>query len=123
MGAEEREREDNFPLQYNQRVCTAPFLETKPTADHDNSHKHNGKYCGMAEMSGPYNPDFNPKIWTGEMQGNEGSIPLRWLVAKEVLFPVFDGQKHNETPVTMMRHGNMWVNLIRLRKTLLMGHD
>lgn len=58
-------------------------------------------------MSGPYNPDFNPQIWTQDMQENEGSIPLRWLVAKEVAFSVFDGQKQNETPVTMMRHGNM----------------
>lgn len=58
-------------------------------------------------MSGAYDPVSNPEIWTEDMQVNEGSLPIRWIVAKDVPFPVFDGQKHNETAVTMMRHGNM----------------
>lgn len=70
------------------------------------SHKHSGKYCGMAEMSGPFNPAVDPQIWTPGLKGNQGIIPLRWIVAKDVAFAVFEDLKYKGKAVTQLRHAN-----------------
>ena len=70
------------------------------------SYKHSGKYCGMAEMSGPFNPAVDPQIWTPGLKGNQGIIPLRWIVAKDVAFAVFEELKYKGKAVTQLRHAN-----------------
>lgn len=66
----------------------------------------------MAEMSGPYNPDADPQIWTEGLKGHEGIIPMRWIVIKDVEFSVFDDLRYKEKPVTLLRHGNTCVESV-----------
>ncbi|KAL2040968.1 hypothetical protein N7G274_006426 [Stereocaulon virgatum] len=70
------------------------------------SHKHSGKYVGMAEMSGPFNPDADPQIWAPGLKGNQGTIPMRWIVAKDVQFTAFNDLKYKGQCVTQLRHAN-----------------
>lgn len=60
----------------------------------------------MAEMSGPFNPAVDPQIWTPGLKGNQGIIPLRWIVAKDVAFAVFEKLKYKGKAVTQLRHAN-----------------
>ena len=74
--------------------------------DEWSSHRYGGKYCGLAEMSGPFDPEREVNIWTEGLQGNEGVIPMRWIVAKDVEFSVFDDLTYNDKRVTQLRHAN-----------------
>ena len=60
----------------------------------------------MAEMSSPFDPDVDPQIWTPGLKGNQGIIPLRWIVAKDVPFVVFENVKYKGITVTQLRHAN-----------------
>ena len=42
----------------------------------------------------------------GWLYGNEGMIPTRWIVAKDIEFSAFDDMTYNNKPVTQLRHGN-----------------
>ncbi|KAF6221379.1 hypothetical protein HO133_002234 [Letharia lupina] len=68
------------------------------------THRYGGKYCGLAEMSGPFDPEREVNIWTEGLQGNEGVIPTRWIVAKDVEFSAFDDLNYNDKRVTQLRH-------------------
>ncbi|KAI9880440.1 MAG: hypothetical protein M1830_003082 [Pleopsidium flavum] len=100
-----------------------------------NLRKHNGqkiilifsvngsqKYCGMAEMSGPVNPDARPTIWVdGQFRGYEPvkvqrpmmwliadrrAFQVRWIVCKDVSFALFQNMRNsqnNNLPVTTLR--------------------
>lgn len=57
-------------------------------------------------MSGPFDPETEVNIWTEGLQGNEGVIPTRWIVAKDVEFPFFDDLTYNDKRVTTLRHAN-----------------
>ena len=70
------------------------------------SHKHNGKFCGMAEMAGNYDANAKAPMWA-EAQGDiKGAIPVRWLVAKDVPFTCMEGLEYHGQPVTQLRHAN-----------------
>ena len=85
------------------------------------SHRYSGKYCGLAEMSGPFDPQREANIWTEGLQGNEGVIPTRWIVAKDVEFSVFDDLKYNDKPVSQLRHCNTQVECSPINRTVLTG--
>lgn len=55
-------------------------------------------------MSGPFDPEREVNIWTEGLQGNEGVIPTRWIVAKDVEFSAFDDLNYNDKRVTQLRH-------------------
>lgn len=57
-------------------------------------------------MSGPFDPEKEVNIWAEGLQGNEGVIPTRWIVAKDVEFSVFDDLTYNDKCVTQLRHAN-----------------
>ena len=88
-----------------------------PQHDHDNNDHQtwtNRDCCGisalecpgLAEMSGPFDPEREVDIWTEGFQGNEGVIPTRWIVAKGVAFSVIDDLSYNDKRVTQLRHAN-----------------
>ena len=60
-------------------------------------------------MSGPFNPDADPQIWAPGLKGNQGTIPMRWIVAKDVQFSVFNDLKYKGQCVTQLRHANTYV--------------
>lgn len=70
------------------------------------SHLYSGKYCGMAEMSGPYDPNVDPQSWIAGLKNSEGIIPMRWIVTKDVDFTLFVDLKYRGKPVTDLRHAN-----------------
>ncbi|KXT07790.1 hypothetical protein AC579_4298 [Pseudocercospora musae] len=66
------------------------------------------KFCGIAEMSGPWDPNTPVDGWEvnpAAMKPCVGSIPLTWIYIKDVSYFHFSHirQKHNDHPV-----GNMW---------------
>ena len=73
------------------------------------SAQYGGKYCGMAEMNGPYIPDAYPQMWINELHGHIGVIPIKWIVVKDVDFSRFDDLKYREQAVTQLRHANTYV--------------
>ena len=82
------------------------FIVEEACFDHQYSHRYCGKYCGLAEMSGPFDPEREVDIWTEGLHGNEGVIPMRWIVAKDVEYSVFDDLTYNDKRVTQLRHAN-----------------
>ncbi|KAK5201230.1 hypothetical protein LTR16_003395, partial [Cryomyces antarcticus] len=90
--------------------------------------KRSKKYCGVAEMKGPFNPDAISDFWDNgqvmkglesgicatqrEMANNPpSSIPLTWIFCKNVPFHLFRGITHGSTGdnVANMWNGMMWV--------------
>ncbi|KAL6717507.1 hypothetical protein ACLMJK_005422 [Lecanora helva] len=67
---------------------------------------HGGKYCGMAEMSGPYQADADPHVFVKELEGKQGIIPIHWILAKDIDFSVFADLKYKGKQVTQLRHAN-----------------
>ncbi|KXT03646.1 hypothetical protein AC578_5131 [Pseudocercospora eumusae] len=66
------------------------------------------KFCGIAEMSGPWDPNTPVDGWEVNPAAAKpcvGSIPLTWIYIKDVSYFHFSHirQKHNDHPV-----GNMW---------------
>lgn len=82
--------------------------------NHLRSHRYGGKYCGLAEMSGPFDSERAANIWTEGLQGNEGVIPTRWIVAKDVEFSVFDDLKYNDKRVTQLRHASTYISKLNI---------
>lgn len=74
--------------------------------DEGSSHRYGGKYCGLAEMSGPFDPERKLNIWQEGLYGNQGVVPTRWIVAKDIEFSAFNDLTYNNKPVTQLRHGN-----------------
>lgn len=104
LGKQEARRKDPFHLFYHPQVWRVTIdTERLLTVC---SHRYGGKYCGLAEMSGPFDPDTEVNIWTEGLQGNEGVIPTRWIVAKDVEFSVFGDLTYNDKRVTTLRHAN-----------------
>lgn len=60
----------------------------------------------MAEMSGPFDPDVDPRIWIPGLKDSQGVIPLRWIVAKDVPFAVYENLRYKGKTVTQLRHAN-----------------
>lgn len=88
MGKQKARRKDHFHLLDHPQVWRVPVNGERLLIVC--SHRYGGKYCGLAEMSGPFDPETEVNIWTEGLQGNEGVIPTRWIVAKDVEFPFFD---------------------------------
>ncbi|EME84477.1 uncharacterized protein MYCFIDRAFT_173460 [Pseudocercospora fijiensis CIRAD86] len=66
------------------------------------------KFCGLAEMSGPWDPDTPVEGWEVNPAASKpscSSIPLTWIYIKDVSYFHFSHirQQHNDHPV-----GNMW---------------
>lgn len=57
-------------------------------------------------MSGPYDPHVDPQFWIAGLRGNEGVIPTRWIVTKDVEFSVFVDLKYRGKFATELRHAN-----------------
>lgn len=70
------------------------------------SHKHKGKFVGMAEMAGPYDPTADPRFCNEKKEGVKGAIPVRWIVAKDVPFSAFNELEYRGKPITQLRHAN-----------------
>ncbi|KAG8531012.1 uncharacterized protein KY384_004369 [Bacidia gigantensis] len=68
--------------------------------------KHNGQFCGMAEMVGPYEPHAEAPLWAERHKDVRGRISIRWLVTKDVPFTAFDDLKYHGQAVTQLRHAN-----------------
>ena len=103
MGEQEAGGKDYVHLFHHPQVCCVSIVEEN-LADHSSSHRFGGKYCGLAEMSGPFDPEREVNCWTEGLQGNEGVIPTRWIVAKDVEFSLFDDLSYNDKRVTQLRH-------------------
>ncbi len=65
-----------------------------------------GRFLGMAEMTGPYEPYARPIFSADKRRDTVGVIPMQWLVAKDVPFSFFDHLRHGQVPVTEVRHAN-----------------
>lgn len=98
MGKQKARRKDHFHLLDHPQVWRVPVNGERLLIVC--SHRYGGKYCGLAEMSGPFDPETEVNIWTEGLQGNEGVIPTRWIVAKDVEFPFFDDLTYNDKRVT-----------------------
>ncbi|TKA69318.1 hypothetical protein B0A49_07884 [Cryomyces minteri] len=70
--------------------------------------KRSKKYCGVAEMKGPFNPDAISDFWDNG-QVMKGSIPLTWIFCKNVPFHLFRSIIHGSTGDNV---ANMWNGMI-----------
>ena len=57
-------------------------------------------------MIGPLDRNVDCKFWTEKKHGTQGTIPVRWIVTKDVPFASFQDLKYHEQHVTQVRHGN-----------------
>ena len=60
----------------------------------------------MAEVIGPLDPQADCEFWMEKKHGTQGTIPIRWIVTKDVPFARFQDLKYHEQHVTQVRHGN-----------------
>ncbi|KAK3618146.1 hypothetical protein LTR56_015323 [Elasticomyces elasticus] len=63
------------------------------------------QFCGLAELSGPWDPEALVEGWTDPSGGFEGTFPLTWLYVKNVPYARFDGLTHGEKNQPI---ANMW---------------
>ncbi|KAK3110396.1 hypothetical protein LTR53_015364 [Teratosphaeriaceae sp. CCFEE 6253] len=63
------------------------------------------QYCGLAEVSGPWNPNMQVEGWTDPSSGFVGSFPLTWNYVKNVPYARFAHLKHGEKNQPI---ANMW---------------
>ena len=75
-------------------------------ADTSCSQRHRSKFCGLAEMSGPWDPHARVPSFLEGAREAKGLIPIRWLVAKDVPFSAFDGIEYRRQSVCLLRHVN-----------------
>lgn len=57
--------------------------------------KQSDRFCGLAEMSGPYDPQAKAPNWERPWDQAKGIIPIRWLVVKDVPFSAFEDLTHS----------------------------
>lgn len=106
MGFKDKKREDCLPVLYLTKACRLLSSKEIHLVDVVGSHVYGGKYCGMAEMSGPYDPNVDPQTWIAGLRESEGIIPMRWIVTKDVDFTLFVDLKYRGRFVTELRHAN-----------------
>ena len=104
---QEEGREDHFAVFDPEEVRSISPSTMGTPSNMVFSSKHGGKYCGMAEMCGPYNADANPQTWIEGLKGKQGVIPLDWIVVKDVAYSAFANVQHRKRPVTDVRHANV----------------
>ncbi|KAK4545924.1 hypothetical protein LTR36_002488 [Oleoguttula mirabilis] len=67
------------------------------------------QYCGLAEMSGPWDPSGHIDGWAEKTSGagSVGTIPLTWLFIKNVGYDKFQGvsQERKDQPIINMWNG------------------
>ncbi|KAK3618943.1 hypothetical protein LTR22_026175 [Elasticomyces elasticus] len=63
------------------------------------------QFCGLAELSGPWDPEALVEGWTDPSGGFEGTFPLTWHYVKNVPYARFDGLTHGEKNQPI---ANMW---------------
>ncbi|KAK3638348.1 hypothetical protein LTR56_013177 [Elasticomyces elasticus] len=63
------------------------------------------QFCGLAELSGPWDPEALVEGWTDPSGGFEGTFPLTWHYVKNVPYARFDGLTHGDKKQPI---ANMW---------------
>lgn len=109
MGKETSRSQDFVHLVHHSQVeaFIAGFdVSIGKAADTSCSQRHRSKFCGLAEMTGPWDAYARVPLFLEGAREAKGSIPVRWLVTKDVPFSAFDGIEYRRQSVCLLRHVN-----------------
>lgn len=101
LGEDACVRKDYFPIHSRPRVS-----QKHQYTDGYCLYCARGRFLGMAQMTGPYEPYVRPIFSAEKWRDTVGVIPMQWLVAKDVPFSFFDHLRHGQVPVREVRHAN-----------------